>query len=152
MQAVQALAGLGQHCQVLMLVQNPCQYFWGDLAEGHAQLGQQVQRRQRGKPVAVSEASMLAAAGVVPAATHPLLASWGKQGRDYLHLLDGFDQPEQYRSTLSRVDVFVDPAATQAGTVPSQLAQLQSAILNLNPPPSQPQLQAIGGPCAPPCS
>jgi exodeoxyribonuclease V gamma subunit len=145
MQAVQALAGLGQVCQVLMLVQNPCQYFWGDLVEGHAQLRQQVQRRQQGKPMGVSEMSLLAAAGAAPVATHPLLASWGKQGRDYLHLLDGFDQPEQYRSTLSRVDVFVDPAVTSGDTLPSQLAQLQSAILNLNPPPAQPQPQADDG-------
>jgi exodeoxyribonuclease V gamma subunit len=56
MQTVEALAGLGQFCQVLMLVHNPCQYFWGDLVEGHAQLRQQVRRRQQVKaPDALAE-------------------------------------------------------------------------------------------------
>ncbi|BCO27589.1 RecBCD enzyme subunit RecC [Rhodoferax lithotrophicus] len=131
MQTVQALAGLGQHCQVLMLVQNPCQYFWGDLVEGHDRLRQQVRRRQQLKPMDTATA------------THPLLASWGKQGRDYLHLLDGFDQPEQYRAHWSRVDVFVDPAAD--GEQPTQLAQLQSAMLNLSPTPPEPQPQPDDG-------
>ena len=38
MQTVEALAQLGQVCQVLMLVQNPCQYYWGDIVAGHDQL------------------------------------------------------------------------------------------------------------------
>ena len=138
MQTVQALAGLGQHCQVLMLVQNPCQYYWGDLVEGHAQLRQQVRRRQPAKPVPVGDL-------ILPVVAHPLLASWGKQGRDYLHLLDGFDAPERYRAQWRRVDVFVDPAAGEGATLPSQLAQLQSAMLNLTPPPSVPVLQADDG-------
>ena len=134
MQLVQALAALGQVSQVLMLVQNPCQYFWGDVVEGHAALRAQVRRRQSPKP-----AQTLAAAAPC-AATHPLLASWGKQGRDYLHLLDGFDAPEQYRQHWSKVDVFVDPAAAQLPQQPaSQLAQLQSNILSLNPEPDAPQ-------------
>ncbi len=130
MQSVQALAALGQVCQVLMLVQNPCRYYWGDIVEGHAQLRQQLRRRQPVKPSPERTN-----------ATHPLLASWGKQGRDYLHLLDGFDAPERYRSHWSRVELFVDPA-TQAGT---QLAQLQSDILNLTPPPPSPQARPSDG-------
>jgi exodeoxyribonuclease V gamma subunit len=138
MQTVQALAGLGQYCQVLMLVQNPCQYYWGDLVEGHAQLRQQVRRRQPAKPVREGDLAL-------PVAAHPLLASWGKQGRDYLHLLDGFDAPERYRAHWRRVDVFVDPAAGEGAAPPSQLAQLQSAMLNLSPPPSSPVTQADDG-------
>ena len=126
MQAVQALAALGQVCQVLLLVQNPCQYYWGDLVEGHAALRAQVRRRQAVKPVS---------AGAPAAPTHPLLAALGKQGRDYLHLLDGFDQPERYRAHWQRVEVFVDPAS---GPAPTQLAQLQSGVLNLNAPPDAP--------------
>jgi exodeoxyribonuclease V gamma subunit len=136
MQAVQALAALGQVCQVLMLVQNPCQYYWGDLVEGHTALKAQLRRRQSAK--------VLPAAAEPPAATHPLLASWGKQGRDYLHLLDGFDAPEAYRAHWSRVDLFVDPAGPDQ-PAPSQLAQLQSAILNLSPPPPAPLLQDNDG-------
>jgi exodeoxyribonuclease V gamma subunit len=127
MQTVQALAELGQLCQVLMLVQNPCRHYWGDIGEGHEQLRQQLRHRQSIKPLS---------AGALHSASHPLLASWGKQGRDYLHLLDDFDDVERYRQRLSRVDVFVDPMAGQ--TQPSQLQQLQSAILNLQALPDAP--------------
>lgn len=132
MQTVQALVELGQVCQVLMLVQNPCQHYWGDIVEGHDRLRQQVRRRQTVKPSNPSAANNAA----LHTATHPLLASWGKQGRDYLHLLDDFDHVENYRQRLVRVDVFVDPAEGQQN--PSQLNQLQSAILNLQPLPDAP--------------
>lgn len=132
MQTVEALAELGQVCQVLMLVQNPCQHYWGDIVEGHDQLRQQVRRRQTVKPLSFSAMDTAS----LHTATHPLLASWGKQGRDYLHLLDDFDRVENYQQRLTRVDVFVDPAAGQEN--PSQLNQLQSGILNLQPLPDAP--------------
>jgi len=117
MQTVEALAMLGEVCQVLLLVQNPCQYYWGDIVAGHDLLRAQVRHRQNPKPL--------------PGTGHPLLASWGKQGRDYLHLLDGFDAPERYRQQLNRVDVFTDPATNQPN--PGLLQQLQSDVLNLAP-------------------
>ena len=124
MQTVEALALLGQLSQVLMLVQNPCQYYWGDGVEGHDRLRQQVRRRQKSK----SHRSP----GSTSMPTHPLLASWGKQGRDYLHMLDEFDNVEGYRHRFVRVDAFVDPLAGLAQ--PSQLAQLQSGMLHLQAP------------------
>ncbi|MDD2917835.1 exodeoxyribonuclease V subunit gamma [Rhodoferax sp.] len=123
MQTVEALARLGEVCQVLMLVQNPCQYYWGDIVAGHDQVRAQVRHRQSPTPL--------------PASGHPLLASWGKQGRDYLHLLDGFDAPERYRQRMNRVDVFVDPAAGQQH--PSLLHRMQSDMLNLVPLPASPR-------------
>ena len=132
MQTVQALAELGQVCQVLMLVQNPCQHYWGDIVEGHDQLRQQVRRRQAVKPMSFSAKETAS----LHTATHPLLASWGKQGRDYLHLLDDFDRVENYEQRLTRVDVFVDPVEGQDN--PSQLNRLQSAILNLQSLPDSP--------------
>jgi exodeoxyribonuclease V gamma subunit len=138
MQTLEALAELGQLCQVLLLVQNPCQHYWGDIVEGHAQLRQQLRRRQQAKPL-----SAAAAAGdALHTATHPLLASWGKQGRDYLHLLDEFDRVENYRERLRRVDLFVDPAL---GEAPTQLKLLQSSLLNLQPLPEAPQALAEDG-------
>jgi exodeoxyribonuclease V gamma subunit len=69
--------------------------------------------------------------------THPLLAAWGKHGRDYLHLLDGFDDVDQYKGQFNRVDVFVDPADTAdyEGREPTMLEHLQSSLLNLAPLP-----------------
>lgn len=125
MQAVEALAALGRCCQVLMLVQNPCHHFWGDIVEGHEQLrrehlGRRLGQRHQPRPVPQDAA----------AAGHPLLASWGKQGRDYLHLLDRFDEVERYRHQFQRVDCFVNPLADEK---PSRLRLLQAAILELEP-------------------
>jgi exodeoxyribonuclease V gamma subunit len=117
MQTVEALAELGQVCQVLMLVQNPCQYYWGDIVAGHDQLRAQLRHRQAARPLTTD--------------SHPLLASWGKQGRDYLHLLDNFDNVALYRQRMNRVDMFVDPASGL--DKPTLLNQLQSGILNLQP-------------------
>ena len=132
MQTVEALALLGQLSQVLMLVQNPCQYFWGDIVEGHDRLRQQVRKRQQAKP----QRDGVLDSALVHASAHPLLASWGKQGRDYLHLLDEFDRVEEYRGKVNRVDAFVDPVSL--AEIPTQLAQVQSAILNLEPVPTAP--------------
>lgn len=131
MQTVEALAELGQVCQVLMLVQNPCQHYWGDIVEGHDQLRKTVRRRQKVKPARLNSTGK----ADLHTDTHPLLASWGKQGRDYLHLLDDFDDAPSYAHSM-RVNVFVDPAEGQES--PSQLNQLQSAILNLQPLPVEP--------------
>lgn len=163
-QAVQALAALGQVCQVMLFVQNPCRYYWGDLVEGHAALRAQVRRRQQVKPAALAAALATSAIGSAAEgvtdgvtvnatqATHPLLAALGKQARDFLHLLDGYDAPEQYSALWQRTDVFVDPATGSESSVngaqatgATQLAQLQSAILNLNPPPAQPLPQSDDG-------
>ncbi|MDD0809439.1 exodeoxyribonuclease V subunit gamma [Curvibacter sp. RS43] len=124
-QAVEALAALGQLTQVMLLVHNPCQFFWGDLVEGHEQLRQLLRRRQPVKAAALAQATP-------GAAHHPLLASWGKQGRDYLHMLDEFDRVEDYRNRFVRVDAFVDPLGI--GSTPTQLTQLQSGLLNLELP------------------
>ena len=129
MQIVQALAALGQCCQVLMFVQNPCRHYWGDIVEGHEGLRRQMRRRQPDKPAVLLSA----------APTHPLLASWGKQGRDYLHLLDQFDSVDSYRTRIDRVDAFVDPLAGATATL---LAQVQSAILNLDAVPATPACMA----------
>lgn len=131
-QTIEALAALGKFCQVLMLVLNPCQYYWGDARLEHEQLRQSVRRRQLDKPGAAASLKPYAFAG----STQPLLASWGKQGRDYLQLLSEFDNTALYRHQLTRVDAFVDPLSVL--DQPTQLAQLQSLILNLEPTPAQP--------------
>jgi exodeoxyribonuclease V gamma subunit len=133
-QSIEALAGLGIFCQVLMLVQNPSQYYWGDL---WAQSG--VMRAASRHPDKPGLAQLPRASR---ATQQPLLAAWGQQARDYLHLLSGFDQTALHRQVLQRVDLFVDPVAGLAA--PTQLAQLQSCILNLEPAP-QPALRLAEG-------
>ena len=144
MQTVQALAALGRVCQVLMLVQNPCQHYWGHVVESRvplARLSKQRQAHKAGLPVPQDDGSLSEADQyTLHTDTHPLLAAWGKHGRDYLHLLDGFDDVDQYKGQFNRVDVFVDPAhtAADAGREPNMLEHLQSALLNLEPLPNTP--------------
>lgn len=142
MQTVEALAALGRVCQVLMLVQNPCQHYWGHVVESRVpliKLAKQRQAHKAGLPVPQHDGSLTEADQyTLHTDTHPLLAAWGKHGRDYLHLLDGFDDVEQYKGQFNqRVDVFVDPADTAAaeGREPTMLEHLQSSLLNLAPLP-----------------
>ena len=144
MQTVEALFALGRVCQVLMLVQNPCQHFWGHIVESKvplAKLARQRQAHKDGLPVPQANGSLSEADQyTLHTDTNPLLAAWGKHGRDYLHLLDTFDDVDRYASQFTRVDVFIDPVDTakEAQRVPSQLEHLQSALLNLEPIPKEP--------------
>ena len=59
-----------------------------------------------------------------------LLASLGKQGRDYISLLDQFDQSEHYQHWFNgRIDLFSDPVA-DISALPL-LTQLQQDMLQL---------------------
>ena len=143
MQTVEALAALGRVCQVLMWVQNPCQHHWGHVVESHRPLAALSQRRQRvksGLPQPSANLS-LEAQFALHTQTNPLLAAWGKHGRDYLHLLDGFDEVERYAAQFRRVDMFIDPAeqARCAEREPTRLEWLQSDVLQLQPPPTDPR-------------
>ena len=68
---------------------------------------------------------------------HPLLASWGRQGRDYLHAIDQFEAVDEDSPDYQRVSVFVDPVqeALDVQQRPTVLQQLQSGILNLQTQP-----------------
>lgn len=137
MQQVEALAALGQVCQVLMFVSNPCQYHWGDIVEGRELLRRLAPPRQTTKP-GQTEAQQVPLAHL-HAQSHPLLAAWGKQGRDHLHLLNAFDLPQQYRQRFDTIDLFSDPVTAASPATGSRLQHLQADILNLNPPPAVPQ-------------
>ena len=110
MQTMQALVALGRHIPVLMFVHNPCREHWGHVSED------------------------LSGGG------HPLLASWGKQGRDYLHAIDQFEAVDADSPHYQRVSVFVDPVQEALDTQqrPTVLQQLQSGILNLQTQPLSP--------------
>lgn len=151
MQSVEAFAALGQVAQVLMLVHNPCQYHWGDLVQARAPLQSLLRQAQRRHPPKAglpsaepAQALDLTAHYQLHTDGHPLLAAWGKQGRDYLHLLDQFDDVARYRHHFQRVDVFLDPCdqARAQGRAATQLEQLQSDILNLQGLPDTPRAKA----------
>ncbi len=123
-QALEALAGLARFSQVLLCVHNPCRHHWADIVADKDLLRHQYKRQQRkqGMPLELDDESLHQHA-------HPLLAAWGKQGRDYINLLDSYDDPGSYRGVFSdgRIDLFSDSEPT------TLLNQLQDDILELRP-------------------
>lgn len=127
-QTIEALAALSKCCHVLILVHNPCRYFWGDLQEDRALIRRALRHPSRYMQTPALENLHLYA--------QPLLASFGRQGRDFISLLDEYDQPEKYRANFAKIDVFEDESH-----VPSTLlAHLQFDIHHLNPLPSSPEI------------
>ncbi|WNC94617.1 exodeoxyribonuclease V subunit gamma [Paraburkholderia sp. FT54] len=126
-QTLQALEALSSQCLVIIAVPNPCQYYWGDLIEGRDLLRSRNrgQRKLRnGVDLAEFPLESLYMHG------NPLLAAWGRQGRDFLSLLDTF---EERHPQLRRAEVFDDsePAEWPAPL----LDQVQAAIRDMEPLP-----------------
>lgn len=127
-QALEVLAAIAPWCQVILAVLNPCQYYWGDIVEDRALL-RQAYRRQAQKP-GMPEGGL--GEDDWHQHAHPLLATWGRQGRDFLSLLDNAEASKFISPLLaafqeSRHDFFTGPA-TQ-----TLLGQLQDDVLNLRP-------------------
>lgn len=134
-QTLQALASLARYTQVVLAVPNPCQFYWGDIIEGRDLLRSAHRRQQLRNGVDL---------GLIPleelhAHSHPLLASWGRQGRDFVRMLDEFDVAANEAAQLAqergddgavaplRVDLFSD------GDGDTMLAQMQAAVRDLLP-------------------
>ncbi|WP_312948587.1 exodeoxyribonuclease V subunit gamma [Superficieibacter sp.] len=105
---LQALQALGKHVDVFVLFTNPCRYYWGDIKDP-AFLARLVARQrkhhreQRELPLFrdTQQAAGLFNDDGEQDVGNPLLASWGKLGRDYMYLLAGLDRYEE-------LDAFVD--------------------------------------------
>ncbi|MGX1183659.1 exodeoxyribonuclease V gamma subunit [Pseudomonas sp. F-14 TE3623] len=123
-QALEALAGLARFSQVLLCVHNPCRHHWADIVADKDLLRHQYKRQARksGMPIVLDSQTLHQHA-------HPLLAAWGKQGRDYINLLDSYDDPNSYRSAFrdGRIDLFSENQPQ------NMLNQLQDDILELRP-------------------
>ncbi|MEO8936964.1 MAG: exodeoxyribonuclease V subunit gamma [Burkholderiaceae bacterium] len=129
-QGLQALAALSSRIQVILAVPNPCRYYWADIIEGrdawHALRHRHPAQGTRDLSAMPLEAMHLHA--------HPLLAAWGRQGRDFMRALDVFDDAADARRRfdLPRIDVFDDRPGT------SLLEQVQANIRDLVPLPEHP--------------
>jgi exodeoxyribonuclease V gamma subunit len=128
-QSLEALAALSHWTQIVMCVPNPCAHYWADIVPDKELLGAHAARqaRRRGMPAELD-------ADALHQHAHPLLASWGKQGRDFIALLDEFDNAEareRYRSQFAgigqRIDLFDERDAS------TLLQQLQDDIRDLRP-------------------
>ncbi|MFO6299673.1 exodeoxyribonuclease V subunit gamma [Rahnella selenatireducens] len=125
-QSLEVLAVLGRWTHIFMCVHNPCEHDWSDIIADKDLLRAERarQRRKPGMPQVITE-------GDLHQHAHPLLAAWGKQGRDYIGLLNEYDNHESYASTLApvipRIDLFTSNGED------TLLHQLQEDILQLRP-------------------
>jgi exodeoxyribonuclease V gamma subunit len=122
-QTIEAMAGLSRHTQVLLAVPNPCQFYWGDIIEGRELLTAAYRRHQSRNGSNLAEVPV----EELHAHSHPLLASWGRQGRDFVRMLDEFDNGQGAKFGNMRVDLFNE------GDDGSLLSQVQAAVRDLLP-------------------
>lgn len=103
---LQALQALGKHIDIHLLFTNPCRHYWGDIQDYAFLAKLQSRRRQhfnhQGESALFrqSDASSLFNDAGEQQLSNPLLASWGKLGRDNLFLLAQMECRE--------IDAFVD--------------------------------------------
>ena len=139
-QLLELLAALADHSQILLAVPNPCRYHWGEIMDGREWLRSQ-RRRQKDKD------QPLADVGLAQMHLHAptLLAGWGRQGRDFVRMLDAFDDAQAAceRMQLSTLDFF-DDAPITSGT--PMLAQLQRRIRDLVPSTAEHPAQPLPEP------
>ncbi|WP_197039270.1 exodeoxyribonuclease V subunit gamma [Guyparkeria halophila] len=122
-QVLEVLGAISRWTQVIFCLQNPCRHYWGDIVEDR-HLFRHAYRRIRARKVDASLAEH-----DLHQHAHPLLASWGKQGRDLVRLVDAFDQaPERAQhSDPLNIDLFTEP------TTDHLLGQIQADLLDLRP-------------------
>ncbi|HEI8868411.1 exodeoxyribonuclease V subunit gamma [Serratia sp. AKBS12] len=107
---LEALQALGKHIDIHLMFTNPCRYYWGDIQD-YAFLARLQSRKRRHHQQALEQglfrqpeqAAQLFDTDGEQRLSNPLLASWGKLGRDHLYLLAQME-------SLQEVDAFVDIA------------------------------------------
>ena len=128
-QSLEVIAALSRWTQVLMCVHNPCEFYWADIVAGKDLLRarRSRQRRRPDTPDSVSDERLHLHA-------QPLLAAWGKQGRDFIGLLDEHDSEasrDGWRAHLAAISHKTDLFEAAGGA--NLLQQLQDDILALRP-------------------
>ena len=108
------LAALSHYCDVHFMTQNPCQYYWGDVVSPTQKL--KLEQSLLAKGVSADTAADIFIEG------NPLLASWGRLGRDYLSILFQHDGIKEMP-----VDLYEDASEECSDA----LAHLQADILKL---------------------
>jgi exodeoxyribonuclease V gamma subunit len=134
-QTIEAMAGLSRHTQVLLAVPNPCQFYWGDIIEGRELLTAAYRRQQSRNGSNLAEVPV----EELHAHSHPLLASWGRQGRDFVRMLDEFDNGQGAKFGNMRVDLFNE------GDDGTLLSQVQAAVRDLLPLSEHPHVPPAPG-------
>lgn len=106
---LQALQALGKHIDIHLMFTNPCKYYWGDI-QNYAFLARLQSRKRRHYLEKLEDASLFREPAQAAQLfnddgmqnlSNPLLASWGKLGRDHMFLLSQVDD-------IQEVHAFVD--------------------------------------------
>ena len=122
-QTLEAIAALSEHVQVLLAVPNPCRYHWADIIDGRELL----QAARRRHPLRAGTELASVPLQDMHRHGHPLLAAWGRQGRDFVRQLDAFDdvQLARERFAVPRVDLFdEEPGSTLLQRLQAQIRDL----------------------------
>ncbi|MBF0182036.1 MAG: exodeoxyribonuclease V subunit gamma, partial [Magnetococcales bacterium] len=121
-QSLEVLMVLSRWTRVVMYIHNPCQYYWADIVPERELLrvGRAGARARPGFPDTIDEELLHLHA-------HPLLATWGRQGRDFIGLLD--ELASDGSDLVEREERF-ELAGEGADTL---LRQLQDDIHELRP-------------------
>lgn len=132
-QSLEVMAKLGKFCQIVLFVPNPCRHYWADIIEDKELLKAERRRQsyKSGMTTALTDDELHLHA-------NPLLAAWGKQGRDYIRLLDHFDETQTYENWHwpdNKIDLFNDFGEPGQRSL---LNHLQQSILDLEPVPAEP--------------
>lgn len=132
-QTLEALVALSAHAQVILAVPNPCRFHWADIMDGRELLFTQ-RRRQ---PLREGRALDALPLDELHGHAHPLLAAWGRQGRDFIRQLDAFDdaQAARERFSLPRIDLFDEAEGV------TLLEQVQARIRDMSPLDEHPRAQ-----------
>ena len=139
-QSLEVLLALSQWTQVLMCINNPCEHHWTHILTEKDFLRRMGRHSNKSTlPENLNEEELHFHA-------HPLLAAWGKQGRDYIALLDEMDEPGKYQQLFAEIGQRIDLFETHGEAC--LLNQLQDDIRDLRPlsesrqqwPPVNPQL------------
>jgi exodeoxyribonuclease V gamma subunit len=101
---------LSEHVDIHLMLFNPCAHYWGDIVD-QKQLAKVQARFANKKHLGVNDQNYMTVG-------NPLLASWGKLGRDYLEQLLEINA-DQY-------DYFVEPEPS------SMLCRIQADVFNLS--------------------
>ncbi|TBR43099.1 exodeoxyribonuclease V subunit gamma [Marinomonas agarivorans] len=117
LQALRVLAE-ADWVEIHLFLQNPCRYYWGDIVDKHY-LGRQL-KRQNLKPNQNPDTLHLDA--------NPLLASWGRLGRDYIDELQSFAE-EGVTAFVDYHDFDAHSTSPNNSTLPLLLHYIQQDIL-----------------------
>lgn len=135
-QTLEVLAAISRCTQVVLCVHNPCMHYWGDIVDPQQSLSlfKKPYKRQPARsdfPVLISDAATAPLDDLFTRG-NPLLAAWGKQGRDYIRLLDEHDERSAYESLFQseqiKIDLFEEPDESHLlGRIQGDIFHLRSS-------------------------